>query len=122
LPLLPIFFIGTRSFELSCIDFLLFLDIAIGQDNLAALLEKEKDAGDVLVAYAQLEDVILLIEQLRQRWPMPLTCLELLDPCNGKFVQGAVLLSQPLQEGENRFISFSVVEKADTKLHLSPAV
>jgi hypothetical protein len=51
-------FVDTRSFELSRINFLLFLDIAISKDNLPALLAKE-DAGDVLVPYAQLEDVII---------------------------------------------------------------
>src|SRR5260370_32973495 len=98
----------TSSLELSRIDFLLFLDIAIGQDNLPALPEKEEDARDVLVAYAQLEDVIFLIDQLRQRWPVPLTRLELLDPGTDALVQHAALFSQVLQEGENGFVPISI--------------
>jgi hypothetical protein len=121
-PLLPIVFVGTRSFKFSPIDFLLFFDIAIGQDNLPALPEKEEDAGDVLIAHAQLEDVILLIDQLRQGWPVPLTRPELLDPGNDEFVQDGVLFSQALQEGENRFVPLGIVVKTDTKLHFSPAV
>jgi len=44
-----LFFIGTSSLEFSRIDFLLFLDISIGHDNLSTLSKKEEDASDVLI-------------------------------------------------------------------------
>jgi hypothetical protein len=108
--------------EFSRIDFLMFLDISIGQDNLSALPKKEEGASDVLVTYPQLEDITFLIDQLSQWWPVSLTRLELLHPRNDEFVQYAILFSQVLQEDENRFVPISVVVKADTKLHRAPAV
>ena len=46
----------------------------------------------------------------------------LLDPGNDQFVKDRILLPQILQERENRLVPLSIVVKAYTKLHRSPAV
>jgi hypothetical protein len=48
MPLLPILFIHASELEFSRIDFLLYFDVAMGQDQFLPLPEKEEDACNVL--------------------------------------------------------------------------
>jgi hypothetical protein len=107
--LLPIFFIGTSSLEGTRINFLLFFDISVGQDNLLVALKKEEDASNVLVSDAQLKEHIFLIDEDGQWESVSLARFELLDPGNNQFVKGRILLPQVLQERENRLVPLGIV-------------
>jgi hypothetical protein len=87
-------FVGSSLCKFFHIDFLLFLDIDIGQDHLLAST-KEEDTVNILVVYAPFEDVTYLIDQLLQG-ATPLACLELLATGTEELVQDADLLSHKL--------------------------
>jgi len=84
--LLPSFYVGTSSLEGSRINFLLFFDISVGQDNLLVALKEKEDASNVLVSDAQLKEYIFLINEDGQWESVSLARFELLDPGNNQFV------------------------------------
>jgi len=97
--LLPIFFVCTSSLEGSRINFLLFFDISVGQDNLLIALKKEEDASNVLVSDAQLKEHIFLIDEDGQWESVSLARFELLDPGNDQFVKDSRKSSKNARTG-----------------------
>lgn len=67
---LPICLQSTRTFKLTAIEFLLLLDVSIGDNDRAANAKKEEHSRYVCPTHSKFVNAMSHIHLLSERWPM----------------------------------------------------